>query len=153
MALNGRKPNPDRTLVRNRNAVSEWTEYLNVPFRGAPPLPARQPVMDGDVQVAQEWPAATLRWWKAVSQMPHAVAWTQTDWEYAFLTAEVHARFTLAWKGATGAELRMREKYMGTFAEARRDLRIRYVDPPPAGGSSTSAQSENVSRLADYRNL
>jgi hypothetical protein len=159
MGLAGRKPKEDRTLVRNRNTVADWTEYPNVPFEDGPPLSSRpQTASTDDPNAATRdimfWPAATKRWWKAISRMPHAVAWSETDWEFATATAEIHARFVEGWKGASGAELRMREKLMGVYADARRDLRIRYVDPPTAAERrKAQADAEGVAHISDYRKL
>ena len=60
--------------------------------------------------------------------MPHAKLWHEADWEYLLASAIVHHRFV---RGNTGAatELRRRESDMGTTADARRDLRIKYVKP------------------------
>jgi hypothetical protein len=59
--------------------------------------------------------------------MPHASLWTEADWQFALDTAEVAAAFH---EGDTkmAVELRQREKIMGTTLDARRDLRIRYVE-------------------------
>lgn len=165
MALPGAKPRADRSQVVTRHKPAEWSEYPNVPFAEGPALPVRNGADDwNDVdeiimaaraaQVGEavirpaSWPSSTRRWWEAVRQMPHCVAWTATDWEFAFYTAEVHARTTEAWRGYTGAELRQREKLMGVYADARRDLRIRYVDPTPEREGSAE-----VVKLADYRAL
>ncbi|MEV2236688.1 hypothetical protein [Micromonospora sp. NPDC049891] len=64
-------------------------------------------------------------------------------------TAEVHARFV---EGGSATELRIREKLLGTTLDARRDLRIRYVDPKPAA-SPAGAAGAGVTKLDDYRSL
>nr|WP_189079253.1 hypothetical protein [Mangrovihabitans endophyticus] len=96
------------------------------------------------------WPERTQQWWKTVRRMPHAKLWTESEWQFAFDVAEIHARFIEAWKGANGTELRQREKLLGTTADARRDLRIRYVDPRPDDEEQLPAE---VTRLDDYRDL
>jgi len=136
MPLPGAKPHTDRSQVRHRAPVAEWTEFDDVPFEDGPKLPPRARSTEaawGDAGVlpGSEWPAATKRWWEAQRKMPHAVAWSQTDWEFAFATAEVHARTCEGWRGYGGGELRQREKIMGSYWDARRDLRIRYVKPKP----------------------
>lgn len=139
MAVAGRKPIEDREQVRNRMPQAEgteWREVVEVPFEGAPPLPSRDECSSTSEGrpigvFAEAWPKSTERWWRAISRMPHCVLWTESDWAYAFATAEAHARFAEGWKGcASGAELRMRERRLGMTHDDRRDLRIRYVKPP-----------------------
>ena len=60
--------------------------------------------------------------------MPHCVLWQESDWAFAVDTAMVHAQASYGVISAM-AELRMREKSLGTTVDARRDLRIRYVEP------------------------
>lgn len=140
MAIAGAKPKEDRSQVRHRVPQAEgaeWTEVVDVPFEGGPALPDRpgsasteDPHAGDATPVERGWPAWSLRWWEAVRAMPHCALWSPTDWEFAFAVAEAHARFVEGWKGcATGAELRIKEKALGTTADARRDLRIRYVKP------------------------
>jgi len=133
MPLSGTKPS--ETPIRRRNKPThEWTEVEHVPFEDAPPMPSGR------------WPAATRRWWGVVSRMPHCVLWEDDDWEFARQTMVVSAAFNRGdVKAAT--ELRQREKIMGVTMDARRDLRIRYVDPRreevPAG----------VTAIAEYRRM
>ncbi|MDG4768938.1 hypothetical protein [Solwaraspora sp. WMMD792] len=137
-------------------AVHDWVEVPDLPYDGdRPSLPTRMVrVQVDDKPPAWEtrrgsWPAATRRWWETVSTMPHCRLWTSSDWQFAIDTAEVHARWAAGETSAT--ELRIREKLLGTTLNARRDLRIRYVDPPsgPAGGGDESG----VVQLDDYRDL
>jgi hypothetical protein len=76
--------------------------------------------------------------------MPHASLWTEADWQFALDTAEVAAAFH---DGDTkmAVELRQREKILGTTLDARRDLRIRYVEPRP------EEERAGVTAIADYR--
>lgn len=118
----GNRAEPDRTSVRNRVPLKAYHDIPNVPFhlgrkRMLPVLP------DG---VA--WPTATYNWWRALRVMPHCLLWTDTDWQYAATTAWIHKQ---VWAGdfKLAAELRMRERSMGCTDEARRGLRIRYVEP------------------------
>lgn len=154
MALPGPKPKADRSQVRHRVPVAEWTEVENVPFAEPPALPDRETQVSwadaGTVAVGASWPESTRRWWEVVSTMPHAKLWEESDWEFARATAEVHARTMEAWRGYTGTELRNREKLMGVFIEARRDLRIRYVDPKSVDANAAPA---GVVQLASYRDL
>lgn len=159
MGLPGTKPTEDRTQVRRRNKPTEgteWTEVDNVPFLDAPPLPPRDisgvdPIAAGLMPV-DTWPHSTQRWYRTISSMPHAKLWTPADWEFVFSAAETHARFAEAWRGcATGAELRAKEKLLGVTADARRDLRIRYVKPKD--DRATAELPDNVRKLDDFREL
>ncbi len=81
----------------------------------------------GDVSV-YPIPESTKDWWESVTRMPHCVLWSPSDWAFCADTALVHAQAVTGVISAM-AELRMREKILGTTFDARRDLRIRYVDP------------------------
>jgi hypothetical protein len=163
MALSGAKPKTDRSQVRHRiQSEHDWTEIDDVPYLDGPPLPPRSTAEGDDAPVGSlavfgRWPDATLRWYRAVSRMPHACRWRPTMWEFVWQVAELHARFTEGWKGHNGAELRIRESKLGTTPDALRDLRIRYVPPgtakqreDAAGGADLPA---DVKRLDDYRDL
>lgn len=155
MALPGVKPNADRSQVRHRNPVADWTEVDNVPYQDGPALPPRARAdsiawAEAGVIPGDDWPAVTEHWWGVVSTMPHAKLWEPGDWEFAAMTAEIHARTAEGWKGYTGPELRQREKLLGLYADARRDLRIKYVEPKSKSKTDTPA---GVARLDDYRGL
>lgn len=160
MAISGRKPKEGQ--VRHRVPPRhDWTEVEDRPFRG--PWPFRLPrrpsvpvVVDGEVVrwQSQKWPEATKRWWDTIRHMPHCVLWTRADWQFALDTAEVHARWVETGKGAT--ELRIRESRMGTTMDARRDLRIRYVEPKgesKAADKAKAADKGKVVSMNDYRDL
>lgn len=120
----GRPPKPPGQAVTRHKLGYDYEDFPDVPFTGAPRLPSR-----GD---GLAWPNLTRKWWKAISTMPHCVAWTDSDWQFAFGAALLAARFHLGDTRVEGS-LRAREKVMGTTADYRRNLRIRYVDPnPPA---------------------
>lgn len=156
MAVAGPKPKADRSQVRHRvEPVHEWTEVDDVPFAAAPPLRTRATggisVMQTGAENSVDWPDATRGWYRAISTMPHAKLWTPAEWEFVFDSAEIHARTMEAWRGYTGAEIRAREKLLGTLADYRRDLRIRYVEPKSkADERETSA---DVVQLDDFRAL
>ena len=138
MPVRGQKPKPDG-LKRNRvKPAFEWNDVPDVPFEAAPPLPSRR--LGG-----KAWPAATRRWWAAVSTMPHCVLWTETDWLYAIDTAYVHGQFIAEADMKAEAALFRREKLLGTTVDSRRDLRIRYIDPGLAEADAS------VTDLVDYR--
>ncbi|MDF1909019.1 hypothetical protein PXH80_26115 [Mycolicibacterium smegmatis] len=129
--MRGAKPKDG--LVRHHDKPAhEWVEIENVPFEKAPELPARSPareVVDGEVaEVPRRWPAEAVRKWRAWSRMPHCVMWSEADWEFAFDSLEVAASFIETRRASLATELRNREKVLGTTADFRRDLRIRYVD-------------------------
>lgn len=150
----GRKPKEDRSQVRHRIAVLDFDDIPDVPFDG-PKLPVRYRFVDG-AETRAAWPKATLRWWEKIRRMPHTKRWAATDWEYAFTTAELHARITEG-RGSF-VELRARERRMGTTEEARRDMRIRYVAPSIATQKEESAEVEaagagTVTRIDDFRDL
>jgi hypothetical protein len=155
VAIPGAKPKEDRSQIRHRVPPAqgtEWQNVENVPFDG-PALGDRpaalREVPDG-VDVTT-WPQATLDWWEDVRTMPHAILWTRADWAVARSAAEAHARFVEGWRGcASGAELRAREKQLGMYADARRDLRIRYVEPKI---KPTTELPADVAKLDDYRGL
>jgi len=130
MPVSGRKPNEGAPVRHRVKPVHEWTEVEAVPFQG-PPLPGGR------------WSAKVLRWWKAISSMPHCVLWDESDWQFAMDSAEVAKRF-YAGKMQAATELRNREKVMGTTVDFRRDLRIRYVDPK-------AELPEDIPSLEDYR--
>ena len=93
------------------------------------------------------WPPQTRRWWTAIARLPHTVAWTEADWQFARDTAELVAQFHLG-NMRLGGEIRTRERIMGTTADARRDLRIRYV---PVDDPMPHVENPQVTAMADYR--
>jgi hypothetical protein len=129
MVMSGRKPSDRPTVSRNKPRV-DWVDVVNVPYEGeTPKLPEVREVINkaGDVSV-YPMPEQTKTWWASVSTMPHCVLWSPSDWSFCLDTALVHAQAVTGVISAM-AELRMREKIIGTTVDARRDLRIRYVEP------------------------
>lgn len=113
-----------RRLGHSPNA--DWIDVPNRPFEGTSPdlpkLPGRA-----------KYHVLVTTWWEMVRTMPHCVRWTPTDWQYAVETALLkHFFWTDATNGevktTAATEIRRREDNMGTTEEARRKLRIRYVD-------------------------
>jgi hypothetical protein len=130
MALPGRKPN-DKSVNRNAPRV-DWTEVPNVPYSGpVPELPLSRTFINPKGE-PQEVPIEkrTRDWFEAITKMPHCILWQPSDWQFCLDTAMVHASASHGSVTAMG-ELRQREKIMGTTVDARRDLRIRYIDPEP----------------------
>ena len=135
MPIPGAKPSEQH---RHRvKSPHEWIEVERVPFEGGPSLPRIQP---GE----PSWPRQTRHWWGVISRMAHCCLWDEADWQFALDTAVVAAAFH---RGDLKAarELRQREKIMGTTMDARRDLRIRYVDPKPEG------ERPGLIALAEYK--
>jgi hypothetical protein len=87
-------------------------------------------LLKGDEPIEIPIENRTRDWWIALCKMPHCVLWQDSDWAFALDTAMVQAAASHGQVTAM-AELRMREKVLGTTVDARRDLRIRYVDPEP----------------------
>lgn len=140
MAGRGPRPKPDSQRRRRNRPTFEWADVVDVPYRGGPKLPSKQP--DG-----KAWPAWTKRWWATVSTMPHCVLWSKGDWEHAMATAAVAAAFHSG-DMRVAAELRHRERQLGMTAEARMTLRIRYIDPADDDGDGEDA---SVTAIARYR--
>lgn len=149
MAVRGVKPQ-ENPLHAGRGRVHEWSEVVNAPYAGT--VPVRLPTKTvrllpfGGTEDLPVHPM-TKAWWKAISRMPHCVLWTESDWHFALATALVADRFHYG-HNSSATELGRREKVLGTTVDARRDLRIRYVDPPAAPSDGAT-----VTRLDDYRDL
>jgi hypothetical protein len=118
--VSGPVPKPAEERVSRRDPAHGWIDIPNVPYRGK-----------GRPKLPDDLPNETLEWWIALTTMPHCVLWTETDWQYAALTAAIHAAVI---KGdlARASELRIREMQMGVTLDSRRALRIRYVEPQAA---------------------
>jgi hypothetical protein len=148
MPVTGRKPKPEGQAITRHKPTTDWVEVEDVPYDGErPDLPAKRTVMTqfGPKDFAVK--KMTRQWWDVISSMPHCNLWTLSDWAFAVTTAMVA---DAVFSGTTGAaaELRQREKILGTTVDFRRDLRIRYVDP------KTSVETAaNVTQLDDYRDL
>ena len=137
MPVSGAKPNEGRPVRHRVKPVHQWVEVEDKPFRGRRPLPPAQP--DG-----RPWPEATRQWWRVISRMPHCRLWGPGDWQFALDTALLAAAFH-GGDIKQAVELRQREKVMGTTFDARRDLRIRYVEPLP------KEERLGVTAIEEYR--
>lgn len=140
MPVTGRKPKSEGQAVTRHKPTVDWTEVEDVPFKGGPKLPSKMPN-------GLPWPPWTRRWWTVVSAMPHCRLWTESDWEFAFDTAALKGLFHMQPIHTLATEIRNREKVLGTTADYRRDLRIRYVDP------AAPKPVAEVTQLDDYRDL
>lgn len=97
----------------------------------------------------KSWPAATKRWYRAISHLPHCALWTEAEWQFAHDTACLVAAYH-AGNHRLAQEIRTRERMMGTTADARRDMRIRYVEAD-AEPEIDPAATPAVTAMADYR--
>lgn len=111
-----------KTVKHGRTPNAEWTDVVDVAYTGPSPdlprLPGRR-----------KWNELVVQWWEQVRAMPHCVLWRNTDWMFAIETAmQKHDYYADDERKTTAAaEIRRREAMLGTTAEARRQLRIRYV--------------------------
>lgn len=141
MPVAGRKPKPEGQAVNRNKPTHDWTEVPDVAFMDGPKLPSKMPN-------GMPFPAATRRWWATVSAMPHCSLWSKSDWQFAQDTAFIAGIFHMQGSNAYATELRNREKVLGTTADYRRDLRIRYVEAKP-----DNEEAADVVTLNDYRDL
>lgn len=138
MPLPGVKPNEGQPIRHRNKPPHQWIEVEDRPFSNRyHRLPTTMP--DG-----RPWPEATQRWWSAVSQMPHCRFWKRADWQFALDTALIAAAFHSG-DIKQAVELRQREKVMGTTLDARRNLRIRYIEAKP------KEEQPGVVAIEEYR--
>lgn len=136
----GRPPKPPGHAVNRATKILDWIEVADVPFVGGMRLPNR----DKD---ALPWSDEVVETWRDWSSMPHCVLWSKADWRFASVTLRVLAKYLKGGEIGAAAELRNREKVMGTTWDSRRQLRILYVDPAKTGKPTA------VKALDDYRDL
>lgn len=150
MPISGAKPSGRPTVTRHKPTY-DWVDVPNVPYDGPrPQLPTtRQVMVKNGETVIVPIEDRTFEWWEAVSTMPHCALWSKSDWAFALDTAMVHASSVYGSVTAS-AELRQREKILGTTMDARRDLRIRYVDPD-ADAVKNEVTPTVVAQLSDRR--
>jgi hypothetical protein len=142
MAPRGMKRKPAGEGRFRGARMHDWVEVDHTPFDGGPDLPPRR--SDG-----QLWPDGMHTKWDAWRSMPHARLWGEADWQYALDTAELAASaFEKGAKVGLLAELRFREKQMGTTWSARQDMHIRYIAPADPDVSPAA-----VTSLEEYRDL
>lgn len=132
----------ERKHGRTPNSSGDWREVDDVPFDGAPPMPA--PPGRG-----RKWHARVEAWWKTASTMPHCVLWRPEDWQKVYeLMDEKQRYYASADDDKTTAqltEIRRREDALGIGDDARIKLRIRYkqkVEPGVAGDGPSGAREE-----------
>lgn len=136
MALPGAAAKPAKL---GHSPTAEWADVPDVAFAG--PWPVELPKTCG----RKKWHDLVVAWWAEVRVMPHCVLWTPTDWRFALETCYMKQQLWLDYgegdmKSTAWTEVRRREDQMGYTVEARRKLRIRYVDPNnPAVGAVHSS--------------
>lgn len=147
MPIAGRKPTPEGEARRSTAQRLEWTEVEEIPFDGPwPDLPATYSDAVGEPEKDERWAPLTKRWWNTIKRMPHAKLWGDAEWEIALAGAIVHHRF-LRGNNSAATELRRREAALGATADARRDLRIRYVEPDSGPTLATVTAMDSVRDL------
>lgn len=149
MPVAGRKPKPEGQSRTRHKATYDWIEVVDAPYDGKrPALPRKRRIVLPFGQT-KDLPlhALTRAWWDTVSRMPHCRLWSEADWRYAMSTALVADAFHYG-HTPSATELARREKVLGTTVDARRDLRIRYVDP-----AADSQTHDNVTDISDYADI
>ena len=151
MPISGAKPSGRPTVNRNK-PTHDWTTVPNKPYTGPrPELPLTRQVMvkNGEVEIVPI-EERTRQWWQVVSSMPHCILWTDSDWVFALDTAMVHASAVYGSVTAS-SELRQRERILGVTMDARRDLRIKYVDDEAEEGVSLTTGVAGVTQITERR--
>lgn len=138
MPVAGRKPKPAGQAVNRHQPTHDWTEVEDLPFKDGPSLPTKR-------TNGKQFSARVKKKWDAWRTMPHCILWTDSEWEFALDSIELAAQFNDG-DPKVAVELRNRERVLGTTADFRRDLRIRYVDPKPV-------EVATVHDIDDYRDL
>ena len=151
MPISGAKPSGRPTVNRNK-PTHDWTTVPNKPYTGPrPELPLTRQVMVkiGEVEIVPI-EERTRQWWQVISSMPHCILWTDSDWVFALDTAMVHASAVYGSVTAS-SELRQRERILGVTMDARRDLRIKYVDDEAEEGVSLTTGVAGVTQITERR--
>ena len=138
MPPSGAVPKPRGHAVTRYSQVFDWVEVPDVPNVG-PALPDRQ----GEFP----WPPGCEAKWAAWAAMPHTRLWRESDWQFAVDTLECAAHAIERGSVSMFAELRTREKIMGTTWDSRRALRLNYV------AAKSKSGEPSVTKLDDYRAL
>lgn len=124
--------------VGKNSRADEWIEVPDVPYEGRSPelpkLPHRR-----------KWYPQVEGWWEQVRRMPHCLLWSPSDWVYALELAYLKQDWWNDYQSdvvysTKSTEIRRREDVLGTTAEARRKLRIRYVPVELADEKQTPEQ-------------
>lgn len=132
MPVPGTKPKEDGEKRHRVRPTHEWIEVQDVPNPNPPSLPKGR------------WNAGAKRWWSVIAKMPHTVLWDDEDWDFATETLKLQHDFW-AGKSTLAGELRLRRQRMGATWDARRDLRIRYVQALP------EEEAKGIAEFEDYK--
>lgn len=139
MAIKGAKPKPPGEAINRNQPTHEWVEVENVANTKGRRLTKFR-------ANGQPWSRRSKERWEVWRKMPHTVLWTDSDWDFALEALELVVLWHESAQVKYATELRYHEKSMGTTADYRRDLRIRYVDPKPHKLAS-------VVKADDFRSL
>lgn len=118
-------PEPqDRKHGRTPNAAGEWREYPDVPFEGAPPMPAPP-------GRKRKWHPMADKMWKTASVMPHCKDWRDEDWlALEVLIYEIERYYNPGYEEkqttAQITEIRRQMVALGMGEKGRREQKIRY---------------------------
>jgi len=144
VAFSGPEPKNKKT---GHTPPAEWIDVPDEPFDGPErlELPKRR---------GMKWAPEVVAWWDIVSRMPHCRLWSPSDWLFAVETAFMKQDW---WRDFSdgkvqptkSTEIRRREDVLGTTTEARRKLRIRYVQPGEV--QAEQPVPATVASLADRR--
>lgn len=133
----------DQKIGRTPNG--DWTLVPDVPFRAPKRRDLPKLVLGAPVR------AEVRTWWNTIKAMPHCVMWSESDWLFAFDTAVLKQEFYAEPHASLAAEIRRREDQLGTTAEARRKLGIRYVAPGASTRAPVAKAAAGVSSLDERR--
>lgn len=130
----------ERKHGRTPNAASEWREYEDVPFEGAPPMP-------DPPGRKRKWHVMAVRLWRTASVMPHCLDWRDEDWlALEVLMYEMERYYNPGYeeKQSTAqiTEIRRQMVSLGMGEKGRREQKIRYkqkVEPGLAGAGPEGA--------------
>lgn len=144
----------DRKHGRTPNSVTagEWREYEDVPFEGAPPMPAPP-------GRKRKWHPMAEKMWKIASVMPHCVDWRDDDWlALEVLIYEIERYYNPGYEEkqttAQQTEIRRQKNALGIGEQGRKEQKIRYkqkVEPGLSGeveGASREVVQEGSGRPA-----
>lgn len=121
----------ERKHGRTPNAASEWREYEDVPFEGAPEMP-KPPGRK------RKWHEMSVRLWDTASVMPHCLDWRDEDWlalEVLMYEMERYYNPGFEEKQTTAqiTEIRRQMVALGMGEKGRREQKIRYKQRVEAG--------------------
>lgn len=130
----------ERKHGRTPNASSDWQEYDDVPFAGAPEMP-KPPGRK------KQWHEMAKELWESASTMPHCKDWRREDWlALKALMYEVERYYAAKDEDKTTAqqtEIRRQKNALGIGEQGRREQKIRYrqkVEPGIPGDGPDGAR-------------